>query len=131
MNLASRLEGVNKAYKSNLIISESVYGEVLNDFICRPLDRITVQGQEVPVNIYEVQMAFHEATTDVIRSNYEYHRAFKHYLDRNFDIALERFQNYKRQFPEDYHVGVMIDRCHEFIENPPPLDWDFVYKTTK
>jgi adenylate cyclase len=131
VNCASRLEGVNKMYKTDILISESVYNYVLNDFLCRPIDLITVQGQEKPVYIYEVQSPIEEATEEQKKQNYEYYRAFHHFMGRNFDLALKRFRVYQSTFPEDHSVGYMIERCNEYIENPPPEDWNFVTHTSK
>ena len=55
MNLASRLEGVNKAYKTNIIISEDTWTKIKHEpFIVRELDQIRVKGRSMPVSIYEL-----------------------------------------------------------------------------
>lgn len=54
VNLASRLEGANKAYKTHIIISEFTYEKVKDDVIVRELDLLTVKGKKLPVKIYEL-----------------------------------------------------------------------------
>lgn len=54
VNLGARLEGTNKEYGSNIIISEFTYGLVKDKFICRELDNIRVKGKNKPVVIYEL-----------------------------------------------------------------------------
>jgi adenylate cyclase len=54
VNLGARLEGVNKVYGTNIIISEFTYEHVKNSFVCRELDTIQVKGKKKPVRIYEI-----------------------------------------------------------------------------
>jgi adenylate cyclase len=54
VNLGARLEGTNKIYKTNIIISEYTYEQVKEHVIARELDLIRVKGKELPVKIYEL-----------------------------------------------------------------------------
>ncbi len=55
VNLASRLEGINKQYYTSIVISESTYAHVKDrGAICRELDDIRVKGKKKPVRIYEL-----------------------------------------------------------------------------
>ena len=54
VNLGARLEGTNKVYGTNIIISEFTYEFVKNDVIVRELDLIRVKGKLLPVKIYEL-----------------------------------------------------------------------------
>lgn len=54
VNLAARLEGTNKVYRTNIIISEYTYGLVRDHVTVRELDNIRVQGKNKPVLIYEL-----------------------------------------------------------------------------
>jgi len=54
VNLGARLEGTNKEYGTNIIISEFTYGLVKDKFLCRELDNIRVKGKNKPVIIYEL-----------------------------------------------------------------------------
>ncbi len=54
VNLGARLEGTNKIYGTNIIVSEFTYGEIEDHFLCRELDFILVKGKKKPVKIYEV-----------------------------------------------------------------------------
>jgi len=54
VNLGSRLEGTNKEYGTNIIVSEYTYGLVKDDFIFRELDVVRVKGKNKPVMIYEL-----------------------------------------------------------------------------
>ena len=54
VNLGARLEGTNKQYITNIIISESTYGLVKDQVVARELDNIRVKGKNKPVLIYEL-----------------------------------------------------------------------------
>jgi len=54
VNLGARLEGTNKQYATNIIISEHTYGLVKDKVIARELDNIRVKGKNKPVLIYEL-----------------------------------------------------------------------------
>ncbi len=54
VNLGARLEGTNKQYKTNIIISEFTYDYVKDNIIARELDLVRVKGKERPVKIYEL-----------------------------------------------------------------------------
>ena len=54
VNLASRLEGANKVYDTRVLIAQDTATALANAFEVREIDRITVVGQSVPQDIFEV-----------------------------------------------------------------------------
>ncbi|MCB1159368.1 MAG: adenylate/guanylate cyclase domain-containing protein [Leptospiraceae bacterium] len=54
INLGSRLEGSNKMYATNIIISEYTYEKVKDRVYARELDLVKVKGKNFPVRIYEL-----------------------------------------------------------------------------
>ncbi len=54
VNLASRLEGLNKDYDTQIIISEATWLQVHDRFECRPLDEVLVKGKTKPVKVFEL-----------------------------------------------------------------------------
>ena len=72
VNLGARLEGTNKEYGTNIIISEFTYGLVKDKFICREMDNIRVKGKNKPVGIYELVDCLEDMTPpklDAIKGN--------------------------------------------------------------
>ena len=53
-NLASRLEGANKAFGTYLMVSGSTWDLLGDRFIGREMGRIRVVGRQLPVNVYEL-----------------------------------------------------------------------------
>lgn len=54
VNLASRIQGLNKEYGTHILITEYTYELVKNQFNCREVDRVGVRGRNEPIRIYEL-----------------------------------------------------------------------------
>ena len=126
VNLASRLEGINKQYGTETIISEYTYKQVKDDFICRELDQIRVKGKEEPVRIYELIGKKGEVKAGTQKPIKAFEEALKLYREKNFTEAQKKFKAIKDDPPSE----VFAERCEEFSKNPPPEDWDGVYTFT-
>jgi len=59
VNLAARLEGLNKQYGTELLVSETVYREARDLFLFRPIDTTRVKGISRPVSVFELCAAHH------------------------------------------------------------------------
>lgn len=128
INLASRLEGLNKEYGSLICISEPVYEEVKDVVEARILDRVIVKGKTESIRVYEVVAAKGKAS-DVQRSwmrNYE--AGFDAYCQRDWERALGLFKNCLSQVPTDQASALMIERCETLLASPPESTWEPVYK---
>ncbi|NIR50469.1 adenylate/guanylate cyclase domain-containing protein [candidate division KSB1 bacterium] len=130
VNLGARLEGANKQYGTTIIISEATYKAVRKRAIVRELDMVRVKGKNRPVRIYELRgmrslpRIERELIIDVYTQGLNYYKELKWYQ------ALTQFKRVLRYFPTDGPSRVYIKRCLDFIENPPPENWDGVYEFT-
>ncbi len=129
VNLAARLEGINKLYGTSIIISENTYYQVCEDFFCRRLDIVAVKGKTKGVEIYELICEMDKIDTDLPRprSYYDdYEKAFNAYLNKQWNDALSILRNLLANHPDDVSVQLMISRCEYFVENPSevPGEWD-------
>lgn len=124
VNLGSRLEGLNKIYGSEIIISESVYAQVKDEFVCRVLDKVAVKGKTEPVTIYELLGPVAEASDNVKQFSKHFSLMFDKYLNKDFSGALKLLE---KMPAEDLSVQVYLDRCREYLKNPPGENWDGVY----
>ncbi|MBN1259023.1 adenylate/guanylate cyclase domain-containing protein [Candidatus Peregrinibacteria bacterium] len=123
VNLASRLEGINKEYGTGILISEPTYVQVKDDFICREMDLIRVKGKEKPVRIYELMGKKGEVKPEIMALIGLYETALKLYREKNFMAASQKFA----ELAEDIPSRVFAKRCQDFMQNPPPEGWDGVY----
>ena len=124
VNLASRLEGLNKAYKTSIMLSEYTYDKVRDRFLCRPLDLVAVKGKSVPVMVFELVDFTETADAEVAREVMAMHTAFQLYISGKFSIAKRYFQRYLVNHPGDASAKQHVDLCEKYISEPPPEDWD-------
>lgn len=125
VNLASRLEGVNKFYGTAICVSQSVYEEVKDKFEFRYLDKIRVKWKNEPINIYEL-VALKWELSDMKKQIFtEFDKAIELYISRNFDKALEIFKQLSEIW--DKPSATYKNRCALYLENPPLESWDLVW----
>ena len=128
VNLGARLEGTNKQYGTSIIISESTYAQVKGKAQVRELDLVRVKGKTKPVKIYELRgmEPLPDIEKDLLINTY--HKGLGHYKEREWYKALREFRNVLRYFQTDGPSRLYVSRALDFIENPPPDDWDGVYE---
>ncbi len=127
VNLASRLEGANKFYGTSIMISENVYREVKDLVVVRPLDRIRVVGKAEPISVYELLCRKGEMTQDQSDLLSIYLEGMEHFSSRDWNKARQSFKNALKIDPNDGPSLKFIERCNEYIKNPPSKNWDGVY----
>ena len=122
VNLASRLEGLTKPYRQDLIISETLFAHIHDRLPWRLLDSVTVKGKSVGVKIYAVKRRLNKVEERGWRAH---NRAMRHYYARDFAAAREALLSVERILPGDATAAKLRARCERLIEHPPPSDWDF------
>ncbi len=128
VNLGSRLEGANKSYKTNIIISEFTFERVKDEFVCMELDSVRVKGKTQPVRIYNLVGKDVPATQERIIN--EFNQAVTLYRERKWDEAIHTFKNISATDPGLYAAQLYVERCLDLKKNPPSADWDGVYVMT-
>lgn len=129
VNLGSRLEGVNKSYKTNVIISEYTYENVKDEFVCMELDSVRVKGKKQPVKIFS--LTGYKDLPDIQHQIVnQFSQGLALYKGRKWDNAIHIFKDITAMDPNLYAAQVYIERCFDLKKNPPPADWDGVYVMT-
>ncbi|MBL7033422.1 MAG: adenylate/guanylate cyclase domain-containing protein, partial [Candidatus Delongbacteria bacterium] len=126
VNLASRLEGLNKAYGTYLMISEYTAAAVGDQFLLRELDLVRVKGKKLPIRIYELVGDKNDATPQLLERLAEWNSARAIYLERDWSAALLAFETYQEHWPDDPVALVFRERCQQLVTAPPAADWDGV-----
>lgn len=125
VNLGSRLEGINKEYGTRIIISEFTYAEVKDHFICREVDRVRVKGKNEPIRIFEV---LREAPpSDADEQLLLFGKCYEMYHAKKFAESLAGFQRCLEMKPDDPVAALYVERCQDYLAEPPPQDWDGVH----
>jgi adenylate cyclase len=133
VNLSSRLEGLNKDYGTHIIVNETTYRAASDDgFVFRELDLMRVKGKLQPVTIYQLmgrQADFAgDGSTEMVRLQVElFARARELYRRREWEAALDAFQELLEKWPKDGPAHVYVERCQEYLDAEPPADWDGVF----
>jgi adenylate cyclase len=125
VNLASRLESLNKHYKTRIIISEATYSLISNYFLCRELDFVRVKGKLEPTQIYELLPDKGSAMIDAVE---HYQIALSYYRKGQWQDALKELHRALTVHPEDGPSQKLSERCRLYIEHPPPADWNGVWE---
>ncbi len=130
VNLGSRLEGINKEYGTNIIVSEYTYNKVKDKFLCRELDSVRVKGKEFPVRIYELLRERRD-----VENREEFVKLFEEGLEKyrqgQWDEAIACFRKVLSVHQGDPPSELYIKRCLELKKYPPDGKWDGVYIMTK
>lgn len=128
VNLAARLEGVNKQYGTWVLISEETYNTGGNEFTVRQMDRVRVVGIQEPVRLYELIDEKSATAADMLEAIELFHKGLELFESRQWDAAAAQFRKVQKILPGDGPSGVFIKRCQGFKKNPPAASWDGVFK---
>jgi adenylate cyclase len=124
VNLTSRLEGVNKIYGSNIIISEITYTQLGEEFVARPLDYVVVKGKKEPIKIYHLMDLNDEGVSpDSLQLADLSLKAFEFYLDKKFKDSLQILDEILALYPKDKASMILKARCKNLLDCPPDDTW--------
>ena len=126
VNLASRMEGLNKLYGTNILITQNTYKQIKGKFEVRKLDAVKVKGKKKPILIYELLSKADDLSQKQKDFVKLYEEGLEHYFKKKWKTAIKSFQA-SLEVKDDRAAKVFIARCKKFIENPPPSDWDGVW----
>ena len=123
VNLASRTEGLNKSYGTEILFTRSVRGDCGGDDFadCRPVDRIRVMGRSRAVDLFTV---WEPAIPSQDRLAYE--QSVENYRAGRFLEAAAAFESLRSAHPGDTLCELYAARCRAALENPPEEPWDGV-----
>ena len=112
VNLGSRLEGINKEYGTRIIISQFTYEDV--------------KGKLEPVRIFELisEGKAEEKTAQMVSF---FQAGFNLYHEKKFSEALGQFNKALEINSEDPPAKIYVERCEDYIKEPPPENWDGVF----
>jgi len=128
VNLASRIEGLNKYYGTQLLVSGSVEEQVRDRFLFRYIDLVVPAGTSRPIELFELLAAVQEGDNHRWTTKPDWvdtwNEALRAYQGRLWETALSLFRAFERGHPRDYVAQLYVERCARFLSQPPPADWD-------
>lgn len=126
VNVASRLEALNKLYHTRILVSASTWDAVHADMEARLLGKVAVKGRDTAVAVYELV----GEKGALPREQAEFYRKFSEAMalsfERRWTEAARLFEEIRRLSPDDEPTRMQIEECRRLLENPPPPDWSGV-----
>jgi adenylate cyclase len=131
VNLAARLEGVNKQYGTWILISEPTYKELGEGYAVRKLDRVRVVGIDEPIRLYELIDKIVFTPKEKIEILDIFNEAIEYFEERDYSKTKEHLKEIQKIDPDDGPARTFIARCDKFIKDPPAAKWDGVFNLTE
>ncbi|KGP63500.1 adenylate cyclase [Legionella norrlandica] len=125
VNLASRLESINKNYHTQIIVSHTTFTQVSGKFPFRLLDEVAVKGKQESIAIYELITA--QNLEDLEQHKEEFKEAFSLYQKGCWEKSINAFAALTPAYPGDKLAAVYIKRCQE-LANTSPANWDGIWR---
>jgi adenylate cyclase len=129
VNIASRLEGVNKIYGTDLIINEDCFHLAEQDVEAREIDLLTVYGKTEPVRIYELLGKIGELDSSTSQLRDTFATALQKYREQKWTDAEKEFRNCLAIRKNDGPSLEFLTRIATFVRTPPPQNWNGVWQT--
>ncbi len=130
VNLASRLEGVNKQYGTWILTSDATQASLGDDFLTRKLDRVRVVGITQPVRLFELIEEKGKAEKAVVQAVEIFHRGLEQFEQKDWARARATFEEALRVLPNDGPAQRYVKSCQDFLVKPPAANWDGVFNLT-
>jgi adenylate cyclase len=132
VNLASRIEGLGKLYRIEILVGGDCHYEVGDEIEWRLVDRISVVGRHQANDIYQPLGKKREVDSKILLARNAYEAALQKYFEGEFAEALVAFRSSESVWPngEDPPTRVMIERLERLLktgESAPP-DWNGIYE---
>jgi adenylate cyclase len=125
VNLASRLEGLNKFYGTEILVAASTVRHLDNSFIFREVDLVRVKGKKHPITIYEV-LGEGAPAEKLARFLELYNEGLACFRGCRWGEGMEAFQAACDLNPHDALCAHYLQLTQKYAENPPGPDWDGV-----
>ena len=116
VNLASRLEGVNKQYHTNGILISAATRDLLGDaFIVRSLDRVRVVNVNTPLRLYELLETREEASSELLKYVEDWEKAFADFEAKKYKEAAAQFETLASKNQNDNVVRYYLELLNNFF----------------
>lgn len=135
VNTAARLEPLNKAFGTRILVAGTTRAETEQHrpgrFAFRPLGRVSPKGRAEPLDIFELAGRRDQLDDAARASLADFEAAMTHYMARRFDAALSLFRAVQARQPDDGPAAVLAALCEDYLAHPPPADWNGVFVQTE
>ncbi len=131
VNIAARLEPLNKDFASRIAVSGSTRAEAEAEragaFVFRRLARVTLKGKTAPLDVHELVGSRDAVPPQRMEAIARYEQGLDRFLERRFAEARQLFERTLEGDPDDGPASRYLGRCAAYEKTPPPPDWQGVY----
>lgn len=125
VNVASRLEALNKRYGTEILIGEDTYRAAKDHIVARRLERVAVYGKDEGIELYELLALTEVAPPDLLAWVAVHERGIDAIRQRSWDEAEAQFLKViDMRGGHDTPSQLMLRHVRAFRDAPPPNDWD-------
>jgi adenylate cyclase len=128
VNLASRLEGLNKFYGTSTLVSHTTEALVRDHFEFRRVDRVAVKGKTAGVDVFELLTLKGDLPVNLRKLMDVYENGLVAYFGRDWKFALQHFNTVLKYRPGDGPSQVLAARCRRFMVQSPPETWNLIWE---
>lgn len=129
VNIASRLVNANKAYGTCILVSESIYQQIKDEFQLRFVDQVRFKGKVESIAIYELLAESKQSILfDIDKYKQVFSSAYSLYQQQKWAEAIKQFEVCLQVYPQDTVVLTFIERCEYFMTHPPAEQWDGIWQ---
>jgi adenylate cyclase len=128
VNLASRLEGLNKFYGTSTLVSHATQELVRDRFEFRRVDRVAVKGKTAGVDVFELLALKGDIPVNLRKLMDIYENGLAAYCERDWKFALQHFNTVLKYRPGDGPSQVLAARCRRFMVQSPPETWNLIWE---
>jgi adenylate cyclase len=132
VNLAARLESLNKKFGTEILIGKSMYDLTHERFLFRSIAKVQVVGKQEGVQIYEAlcETGKEEDSPYDMKWVQLYEEGYARFMEKRFDVAIRLFEACLNDRPEDKTTSMLLAASREFQQTPPPPGWDGTFEMT-
>jgi len=131
VNVASRLEAVNKRYGTEILIGEDTRAAAGDAILVRRLDRVAVYGRTQGLAVYELLGLADQGAWQIPKWVADYEAGLDSYARRDWADAIQSFETAVTARGDDPPSRVFVERCQGYLAAPPPQDWTAVSLLTE
>ncbi len=125
VNLASRLEGLNRHYGTDVLISEETAKRLPDEFSKRELDNVRVKGKNNSTRVFEPKCIRNSSERQKVDDLFHwYGKALEAYKNRQWDESLRHLEECLFLMPSDSPTQLLMEKCRAFKSAPPDEHWD-------
>jgi len=127
VNLASRVENLNKNYGTIRLLTAESYEEIKAEYVCRPVDQVMVKGREGATTLYELMGPRDQCGSTVLSKVNSAAAIYKLYCAGEFTGVIEAGRIHMQNFSGDSVVANFIQQAQDMVQHKP-ANWTGVRK---